>query len=76
MILYTPMPLELVYADFHKVEKQEIQEVDMGGGVKMMVEPTGKYQGKIIRLISPNPQDYLNPRYAPGQTISFQPDLP
>jgi hypothetical protein len=76
MIIYTTMPLELVFADYEKVEKQKIQEIDMGGGVKMMVEPMGDYQGKIVRIISPNPHDYMNPRFAPGQTISFRPTLP
>lgn len=72
MILYSTMPPELVFANLEQMEKQEVKEIDMGGGVTMMVEPINSYEGKIIRLISPNPQDYLNPRFAPGQTISFR----
>lgn len=74
MIMYTTMPLELVFENMEQVEKQELQEIDLGRGITMLIEPTGAYQGKIVRLISPNPQDYLNPRFAPGEIISFHPE--
>ena len=74
MIIYSTMPLELIFENFRDVEKQEIEEVQFGAAT-MMIEPTGKYEGRIIRLISPNPQDYLNPSYAPGQKIYFRPDF-
>ncbi|WP_134686262.1 YlzJ-like family protein [Brevibacillus migulae] len=75
MIMYTTMPLELVFENMDQTEKQSIREISMGAGVTMLVEPISSSEGKIVRLISPNPQDYLNPRYAPGQTISFQPEF-
>ncbi|MGO0061656.1 YlzJ-like family protein [Brevibacillus fluminis] len=74
MIMYTTMPLEYIFENQEAVEKQSVQELSFGD-VTMMVEPTGTFEGKIIRLISPNPQDYLNPRFAPGQKIYFRPDL-
>lgn len=75
MIIYTTMPLEYVFENMEEMAKQQLQEIDMGGGIKMMVEQTGTFEGKIVRLISPNPQDYLNPRFAPGQRISFRPEI-
>jgi hypothetical protein len=69
------MPLEYVFENMEEMAKQQLQEIDMGGGIKMMVEQTGTFEGKIVRLISPNPQDYLNPRFAPGQRISFRPEI-
>ena len=75
MIMYTTMPLEFVFENMEQTEKQNIREISMGAGVTMLVEPTGSSEGKIVRLISPDPQDYLNPRFAPGQTISFRPDF-
>ncbi|MDF2684806.1 MAG: hypothetical protein K0R47_5996, partial [Brevibacillus sp.] len=40
----------------------------------MLVEQTGPFEGRIVRLISPDPQDYLKPHYAPGQIVRFQPE--
>jgi len=74
MIIYSAMPLELIFENFEETEKQQVEEISFGAAT-MLIEPTGKYEGKIIRLISPNPQDYLNPNYAPGQKIYFRPDF-
>jgi hypothetical protein len=74
MIIYSAMPLELIFENFHDVENQQVEEIRIGTAT-MLIQPTGKYEGKIIRLISPDPQDYLNPSYAPGQKIFFRPDL-
>ncbi|WP_027417643.1 YlzJ-like family protein [Aneurinibacillus terranovensis] len=73
MIIYSAMPLELIFQneDSHAYDCQEIQV----GAVTMVVQATGVNEAKIVRLISPNPQDYLNPSYAPGQKIYFRPNL-
>ncbi|TCP70076.1 YlzJ-like family protein [Baia soyae] len=44
-------------------------------GIQMVIEilPTGKAQ--INRLLSPNPQDYLNPKFQPGAELTLQPLL-
>ncbi|MFY0542726.1 YlzJ-like family protein [Brevibacillus sp. H7] len=75
MIIYSIVPMELIFQNHEQMEKQEIRELSFGE-MTMLIEPTGAYEGKIIRLISPNPQDYLNPRYAPGQKIMFKPEWP
>lgn len=70
MIMYTAMPLELVfdgYAEFNPT----YAEVEYNG-VKMLIESAGPFQGKIVRLLSSNPQDYLNPNYSPGTVIHFR----
>lgn len=74
MIIYSVMPQEVIFENFDQMEKADVREVKMGG-ITMLVEPTGPYEGKIVRLISPDPQDYLNPSYAPGQTIYFRPQF-
>jgi hypothetical protein len=73
MIIYTAMPLEYV---FDGMDQQELNysEIELGN-VTMIVEQATPYMGKIVRLISPDPQDYLNPSYAPGQVIHFRPSL-
>ncbi|WP_411501714.1 YlzJ-like family protein [Brevibacillus centrosporus] len=73
MILHSVMPSETVFANMDLVEKQELKEVTFGHAT-MLVEQTGPFEGKIVRLISPDPQDYLKPRFAPGQTVQFQPE--
>jgi hypothetical protein len=71
VIIYTAMPLEFV---LEGMDKQELlySEIEMDG-VKMIVEQMTPFAGKVVRLISPNPQDYMNPSYAPGQMIHFRP---
>lgn len=44
-------------------------------GVQMLVEIDSSGQAKIARLLSPNPQDYLNPRFQPGNPIRLHATL-
>ncbi|MBO8162518.1 MAG: YlzJ-like family protein [Brevibacillus sp.] len=75
MIIHSVVPLELVFENYEQNGRQNIRELTFPGGVTMLVEETGSFEGTIVRLISPNPQDYLNPRLAPGQKIRFRPDF-
>jgi hypothetical protein len=70
MIIYSAMPLELVYQGFDEFDPQ-YEEVEHNG-MSMIIEPSGPYQGKIVRLLSCNPQDYLNPSHTPGTVIHFR----
>lgn len=72
MILHTVMPLDTVMANMEQVEKQELKEISQGH-MTMLIEQTGPFEGRIVRLISPDPQDYLNPDCAPGKTVRFVP---
>lgn len=71
MIIYTSMPLELVYEGYD--EFKPVYEEIQHNGVTMLIEPNGAYQGKVVRLLSNNPQDFLNPSYSPGSIIHFRP---
>ncbi|UFJ42188.1 YlzJ-like family protein [Brevibacillus humidisoli] len=75
MIIHSVVPLELIFENYEQNGKQKLREIALGEGVKMLVEENGEYEGTVVRLISPNPQDYLNPRFAPGQKITFRPDI-
>lgn len=67
MILYTPLPLEYV---LEGLEKERIyQEVEIDG-VTMIVEKINEQESKIVKLISSNPFDYLNPSWQPGTIIT------
>jgi hypothetical protein len=73
MIIYSVMPIERIFANTDH-EPLEYQETEVNG-VKMVVEPTPqRYEAKIVRLLSSDPQDFLDPKYTPGQTIHFRPD--
>jgi ABC-type antimicrobial peptide transport system ATPase subunit len=69
MILYTLMPLEVVLDGFDK--PCEYKEVEVNG-IKLLIEPLELNRAKIVRMISTDPQDYLNPDYSPGKIIQFK----
>lgn len=69
MIIYTPMPLELVFEGMDQ-PSIPLQELDYGD-TKLLVEPVGLNQGKVVRLISTQPMDYLNPQYQPGTIVNL-----
>ncbi|KZE82228.1 hypothetical protein AV654_09265 [Paenibacillus elgii] len=71
MIHYSILPLETVYEGIEEMKSSTVDIVM--NGVRMQVEPVNAQQAKIVRLISCNPQDFLNPQYAPGRMIEFQP---
>lgn len=70
MIVYTIFPLELVFEGYEDF-KPEYEEIERDG-CRLLVEALSFNQGKIVRLISSNPQDYLNPAYQPGEIIKFK----
>ena len=73
MIIYSVMPMEMIMKDMDNTQYQ-FQETEIDG-VQMVVEHLPQTaEAKIVRLLSPNPQDYLNPKFMPGQTIYFRPD--
>lgn len=70
MILWTPMQLELVFEGLEEMRPPEHSQITYQG-VPMMVERTTSGKAKIIRLLSTNPQDYLNVSYAPGNFVDI-----
>lgn len=73
MIIYSPVPIETIFDGYDQM-KLNYKEIQMGH-VTMVVEQISNTEGKIVRVISPDPQDYLNPCYQPGTTLSFRPYL-
>ncbi|MFY9371621.1 MAG: YlzJ-like family protein [bacterium] len=71
MILYTTMPLENVYQGLEDMRPSYL-EVEMAGTM-VVVEPIGLNQGRIVRILSTDPQDYLHPGLQPGRIINFVP---
>ncbi|MBN8434649.1 YlzJ-like family protein [Priestia flexa] len=69
MILYTMMPQELIYPDTTQAElpKQKMMQYN---GISMLVEENEYNQKQIVRILSTDPQHYLDKKYYPGQILS------
>lgn len=69
MILWTPLPLEQVLDDtgraFPATEEVVVE------GTRLQVEPLDGHRARVVRLLSLDPADYLDPRWQPGQVISY-----
>ncbi len=70
MIIYTPLPLEWVLSGYDSFKPQYL-ELDYRGG-KLIVEMLSPDQGRIVRLISPRPADYLAAENQPGTLVAFK----
>lgn len=68
-LIYSPIPLDQIFPD--NVNNTEYQELDIGDGRKVLVERVNENQSKIVRLISTNCNDFLDPRYQPGTLINL-----
>ena len=73
MIHYSSIPIEFVFDGYDQM-KCNYKEVQYGH-MTMVIEPISEFEGKLIRMISPYPQDYLNPSYQPGTMLTFKPYL-
>jgi hypothetical protein len=66
--MYTPLPLEQVFQGIEDLVAP--QEITLGD-ITMQVELLSHSQARVVRLISPRAEDYLNTSYAPGTIIQF-----
>jgi len=73
MILYTIFPLEQVLEE-PNTEYLDYIEMEYEGNV-LILQPLSSNVGKIVRLISSDPNDYLNPQYQPGTLLHFVPSF-
>ena len=69
MILYTMMPNELIFP----TEQESFQQQKMitYQGVPLLVEQMDPQNVQVIRILSSDPQHYLDERICPGAKISF-----
>ncbi|MHB8927745.1 MAG: YlzJ-like family protein [Bacillota bacterium] len=67
MILYTPLSPEEVLDGFG-LQTPRTVEVRRGDAL-LLVEDTGAGYGRMVRLISGNPYDYLKPEWMPGSAV-------
>ncbi|MEC2076921.1 YlzJ-like family protein [Metabacillus fastidiosus] len=68
MILYTMMPEEMVFPTLEsEFGKQSIVQVN---DMELLVRQTDTSDYEILRILSSNPNHFLNGQYCPGQKIS------
>lgn len=70
MILYTIVPYEEV---FQTSDDKSMNEMTVFVNNVQLVVRQQDDKWQITRLISTNPNDYLDKRYQPGQFLSFKP---
>lgn len=68
MLVYSVMPPQWTLEGFGENYKRIQETID---GVTVELEPAGENAVRIARVISTNPQDYLNPNLQPGRLLSY-----
>ncbi|AZB42995.1 ribonuclease [Bacillus sp. FJAT-42376] len=67
MILYTTMPQELIFAQ--DGQDAPAERMAVVNGIEMIVRPCADSSFEVVRLLSSNPNDYLQTEWMPGQKI-------
>jgi len=70
MVHYTLLPPELIFFEQNEHDLQ-LREIEING-IKMIVEIVDFNLARIVRIISSDPQHFLNDDYKPGNYISFE----
>lgn len=68
MILYTMMPQELIFPQEN--ESINNQQLVSYQGVSLIVEAVDQQNVQVIRVLSSDPQHFLDERFCPGAKIS------
>ncbi|WHY79367.1 YlzJ-like family protein [Neobacillus sp. WH10] len=68
MILYTMMPNELVFP--YEAEAASKQQMITYQGIPLLVEIADQQDVQVIRILSSDPQHFMNERIYPGAKIS------
>jgi hypothetical protein len=68
MILYTTMPQEFIYPP--EVDSYTKQQTVTYQGVSLIVEQSDSQNVQVVRILSSDPQHYLDQRICPGAKIS------
>lgn len=68
-MLYTIIPYELIFEHRDEINSNYL-ETEVDGKMLLLEKNQSSY--KIIRLYSTNPNDYLENKYMPGNTIDLK----
>ncbi|WP_226665607.1 YlzJ-like family protein [Metabacillus litoralis] len=69
MIFYTMVPNELIFPTLdEEYKKQSVVEVN---GVQLLVQETTNSQFEIVRILSSDPNHFLDSQICPGQKVTM-----
>ncbi len=68
MILYTPVPHELIYPEDQSVQNQITVDIQEG---QLVLEQVSMKEFRVVRLLSTDPNAFLNDNYSPGKMITL-----
>lgn len=68
MILYTMMPQEMIFPEENTATNQILIDINEG---HLVLEQVSNQEFRVVRLISTDPNAYLNENYTPGKMISL-----
>lgn len=69
MILYTMMPEQLIFpTDMNDFTKQKVISYE---GIPLLVNMEEGQMCSVVRVMSSNPTDFLNNKFAPGTKITL-----
>lgn len=71
MPVWTIMPEETLFSATDTVVSPTNQQAISYCGIPMVIENIADHQYKIIRLLSTNPDDYLDENLQPGSLLRF-----
>lgn len=71
-MMWTIIPPEIVWEGIEEEPKLCVQI--RWQGVQMLVEPMQFARGKIVQLLSTEPNDFLRPELQPGSIIDLMPE--
>ncbi len=73
-INYSIFPTEMVFEGWEEFEPQ-FETMEINHGLTLEVERLDQEQVKICRVISSNPQVYLNNNFSPGNILNLSLDI-
>ncbi len=68
--MWTIVPDEVLWEGFDE-DNREYIELTNANGVLMQIEPIGLNQGRVVRVISSEPNDYWRPECQPGALVDL-----
>lgn len=68
-MLYSIVPDEEIWTE--EASDSSFHEVEIDGCM-MQVEPIDAARGRVVRILSTDPQAYLNPAFQPGSVVLMQ----
>ncbi|NLY31035.1 MAG: hypothetical protein GX047_10465 [Firmicutes bacterium] len=71
-MMWTIIPPEVVWEGVEERPK-DLMELSWQG-VQVLVEPMQFGQGRIVKILSTDPRDFLRPELAPGSVVDLLPN--